>query len=172
MPPRAGKCMDGNTDIYTTYGLKKIKDISIGDKVISYLDGRSTIETVVGKDKSVKKQVRIKYITGESINISPEHRLLTDAGYKAAKDITLNDFLIGYSSSLDMNNDTIDQNELKFITYMIFDGHCGLISRSFTKGDENVKNDFENICNNLNIKFRRKDECNSSEYFMYGNPLS
>ena len=170
MPPRAGKCIDGNTDIYTTSGLKKIKDISIGDKVISYLDGASTIETVVGKDKSLKKQVRIKYITGESINISPEHRLLTDGGYKAAKDITLNDFLIGYSSSLDVNNETIDQNELKFIAYMIFDGHCGLSSRSFTKGDENVKNDFENICNSLNIKFRRKDECNFSEYFMYGSP--
>ena len=53
---------------------------------------------------------------------------------------------------------------------MIFDGHCGLSSRKFTKGDQNVKNDFENICNSLNIKFRRKDECNSSEYFMYGNP--
>lgn len=96
LPPRAGKCLHPDTVIYTPNAPIKIKDIDVGQEVISYCGGSSKIETVIGISKSVKKQVRIEYATGESIITSPEHRLLTDTGYKEAKDITASDFLIGY----------------------------------------------------------------------------
>ena len=49
MPPRAGKCVHPDTIVYTTSGPVKIKDINTGDKVISFNDGKSCVETVIAK---------------------------------------------------------------------------------------------------------------------------
>ena len=96
MPPRTGKCVHPDTIIYTPNSPIKIKDIKIGQEVISYEDGIRKIETVVGISRNIKKQVKIKYATGEYIIVSPEHRLLTDVGYKEAKDIKISNRLIAY----------------------------------------------------------------------------
>ena len=152
LPPRSGKCVHPDTIIYTPNAPIKIKDINVGQEVISYEDGIRKIETVVGISKSIKKQVKIEYATGESIIISPEHRLLTDTGYKESKNITDADFLIGYSSDKQDSSIEIPIDELKFISYMIFDGHCGLKTASFTKLDRDTLDEFIGICNRLNIR--------------------
>ena len=57
LPPRAGKCLHPDTVIYTPNAPIKIKDIEVGQEVISYDKGVRKIETIVGISKSVKKQV-------------------------------------------------------------------------------------------------------------------
>ena len=47
---------------------------------------------------------------------------------------------------------SIDENELKFISYMIFDGHCGIGSSNFTKLNRQVLDDFISVCNALHIR--------------------
>ena len=173
MPPRAGKCVSLDMEIYTPLGTKKIKDILIGEELFSYSNGNLILEKVVAKEYSKKPQIKIKYITGEEIIISPEHKLLTFDGYKEAQFITEQDFLIGFSSDIEYEN-KIDENLLRFLTYMIFEGHCKKSNSSFTSIEQYLIDDFIRVCTNLNIRcdIRDKQGTEAKSIILRGNGIN
>jgi len=97
-------CVGENTKIISTNGItRKIKDINIGDEVISE-SGKKTI--VTNKWDTGKKQIkRIRlWLSNETIDVSPDHKIrvasvgynnkLSDPIWKRAKDLTANDFVM------------------------------------------------------------------------------
>ena len=101
-----GKCCWEETDVFTKKGIKKIKDVEIGDEVISLNKTHQTeYKKIIEKEKVISKN-NLKIITesGEEIICSKEHKFLVRDNNlkiykKEAKDINLKyDFLIKISS--------------------------------------------------------------------------
>ena len=103
-PTGYGKCVDENTIVRTPNGNIRIKDINVGDNIYSMKDNRLCVEKVIDKTNTFKSQITIKTRGGIPITVSPEHRLLTQNGYKEAKNITKDDCL--YRQCCVIDNDT------------------------------------------------------------------
>ncbi|HDK26107.1 MAG TPA: hypothetical protein ENG48_03295 [Candidatus Atribacteria bacterium] len=159
VPPQTGKCTSADYKLLTADGYKKARDVKIGDKVFSYDKGKLVLETITNKWDVKKKYYRIITRAGHKIEISPEHKMLTIDGYKEAKDITDDDFLIRlFTTELPKEVvKEIPEDELKFITYMLFDGCCRNNHYSFTKYDANVLDDLQKTASNLKIPHRMSE---------------
>lgn len=71
------KCLHGDTDVLTSVGKKKIKDVVVGDTVFSpngYVKVKDTFK------QGVKKIVEIKTLSGKSIKCTMDHKFMTDEG--------------------------------------------------------------------------------------------
>ena len=91
------QCFDGNTLIHTIDGKKKIKDISVKDKVLTVNEDNHSLEykSVLNNFNNgiSKKMLKIKTITGEVI-VTHDHEIYTKDGWKKARDLTLEDEII------------------------------------------------------------------------------
>jgi intein/homing endonuclease len=88
------KCVDKNTLISTDKGSKKIKDIKVGDIVLSYNEIEKSLEhkQVLRKMNNGISKTLIKITTKSgSINVTGDHKVFTDRGWVMAKDITQKD---------------------------------------------------------------------------------
>ena len=146
------KCVDENTEVRTPKGNYKIKDLDIGDEVYSMKDNRLCVEKITDKAYTFKPQVKISTRGGKPIIVSPEHRLLTQNGYKQAKDITKDDYLYRQCCVI-KNGVEIPQLELEFITMMIFEGHCKKNVIGFTQQDNLVFKKFKQVCEKLGYDY-------------------
>lgn len=151
-PPSYGKCIDENSYILTPNGRKQAKELQIGDYVYSEKNNKLCQQKIINKWQSRKKQVKITTRSGKTITISPEHRMLTSNGYKQAKDITTNDYLKTLLKPIN-GEQTINEDELIFVTCMIFDGYCKTNKLSFTKEDNEITHVFLQTCKNLGITY-------------------
>lgn len=92
-------CMPLRTEVITEKGIKKLKEIGIGNKLLSYNLKKKCFEFKKSFISPVKEQKIIKIETkeGDIIECSPEHKLLIKKGKKIvkkkAKDLTEKDFL-------------------------------------------------------------------------------
>ena len=164
-PPQHGKCCEENTNIHMSDGtLQKAKDVNIGSRILAYKNGKIIHSRLIAKETTEKESVKLTTKTGRELIVSTDHRMVTFDGLKEAKDIKYSDFLLTLHSEIEYN-EPIDENELKFITYMLFEGMCETDkspNRSFSTGDEIVLNDFISICNKLCINVT-----NTSKYDYY-----
>lgn len=89
------RCFTGNQLIITDKGDKKISDLQINDKVLSYNEGLDVNEykSVIDKsfkEKTEKKIYRITMKDGTIIECTEDHRFYTGTSYVEIKDILLN----------------------------------------------------------------------------------
>lgn len=94
----AGKCVVPETIVMTPQGNKMLKDIEVGDFVYSMKDNELCKRRVLNKWYSRKKQVKLTVKSGESVTVSPEHRMFTQRGYIPASEITYDDFLYEFKN--------------------------------------------------------------------------
>ena len=163
-PTGFGKCLSKNTKILCEKGVKEIKDIKIGDYVYSMNDKNELVlQKVTNKWETRKKQVKIVARSGQSIIASPEHRMYTQRGYVQAKDLTKNDYFYSNFGKINGNKE-IDENELAFISLMIFEGSCTESFISFTQEDNEVMDFFKKTCDKLNFTYgiSKKDNNNKA----------
>jgi len=155
-PPRHGKCCDINSLLHMADGtLKRAGDAKVGDSIFGYDDGKLCTQTILATEPTRKLSKQITTRTGHSFIGSADHPLLTFDGYKRLSELTLNDFLVTLHKEIDFNYE-IDLNELKFITYMLFDGSCSAKhGRSFSKLDPIVIADFRKLCELFGITFTK-----------------
>lgn len=155
-PPRHGKCCDINSLLHMADGtLKRAGDAKVGDSIFGYDDGKLCTQTILATEPTRKLSKQITTRTGRSFIGSADHPLLTFDGYKRLSELTLNDFLVTLHKEIDFNYE-IDLNELKFITYMLFDGSCSAKhGRSFSKLDPIVIADFRKLCELFGITFTK-----------------
>lgn len=167
-PTGFGKCVDENTYVHTKDGRIKIKDVKIGDLIYSMKDNNLVEKKVINKWNTKKKQIIIKTQSGKKIIISPEHKMFTQNGYKKAKDLTCNDYLYSQLCKINGKN-KLDNNELLFISAMIFEGSCTENLFSFTQEDNEFKNVFLQCCEKLGIIYKKtqKKESKASSYWFY-----
>lgn len=166
-----GKCIDVNSRVLTKYGYKKAKELKTGDFVYSMnRDTRKAeLKRIIGVEYSKKQAVKITSRNNESIIISPEHRMLTQRGYIPAKDLTVNDYLYQLRANID-GNEPINEDELKFITAMIFEGYCRRSKQSFTGENNLMTQEFLKVCKNLDIDvIKRTKKGNSASSYCLKN---
>lgn len=73
-------CVEGNQLVNTKLGLKPIKDVVVGDYVLTRSGWR---EVTRSQKTGTKKTVKIMF-GGRSIQLTPNHQILTDYGWKEA----------------------------------------------------------------------------------------
>lgn len=162
-PPSMGKCIEKNTPIWTPKGYVPIKDLNIGDEVYSMLNNEIVIEKVTNKWETRKKQYKIKLKSGKEIIISPEHRMLTFDGYKKASELKNGDYFYSYLKETE-GNICINEDELLFITCMIFEGHCKISGMSYTGEENEITREFLKCCKKLEIPYSKDIRENNKAY--------
>ena len=77
-------CVTGDTYVVTDYGLVEAKELKEGMRVLT-LDGWCEIEKVI--DNGVKPILKIELQNGIEIKVTEDHELLTENGWKQAKEL-------------------------------------------------------------------------------------
>lgn len=169
--PSAGKCVKSTSYLLTPDGRKMAKDLNIGDYVYSESSNRLCKQKIINRWESSKPQVKITTKSGKEIIISPEHKMLTLDGYKKAKEITTKDYLKLLLKPIN-GSSKIDDNELIFITCMLFEGHCKKHKLSYTGEDNEITQVFLQSCKNLGIKYKKYTKKNNkaSSYQLFHYP--
>ena len=87
--------IDPNTPILCSDGFKGIEQVNIGDKVLTHKGKFKSVRRIyrgrISKGSEVIKIIPIN--KSYSLTMTPEHRLLTQSGWKEVKDISTNDSL-------------------------------------------------------------------------------
>ena len=102
-------CLDGETKIITSKGInKKIKDITIKDKIISFDENKKElIENIVVNimSRTVNEMLEIEMEEGNKIKITPNHKVYTPKGWIEAKKLNKNDkiLLITWKDKISFN---------------------------------------------------------------------
>jgi DNA replicative helicase MCM subunit Mcm2 (Cdc46/Mcm family) len=92
-----GVCIAGTQKIMTNKGLLYLQDVVVGDQVLSHNTDRNQNEKVTHIfDNGVKDTVLVKLYTGEIIHCTPNHRIMTNVGWKQAGELTNKDFVKNY----------------------------------------------------------------------------
>jgi len=87
-------CIEENQLVATSRGLVPIKDVSVSDWVVNYDGSRSwgKVERVI--DNGLRKTIKIHAYTGDVIEVTPDHKILTGRGWVSAEDLTVEDHLL------------------------------------------------------------------------------
>lgn len=165
--PRYGKCCGLDTDIFTTEGLKKIKDIKPGDNVYSFREGRAVLNTVLATEPAYKESYKITLRSGRTLTASYDHPMLTTFGYKQLCELKVGDRVQALCAEVDSDYE-IDDNELLLTTLMIFEGNCSQGCYRFATTDPKVLNAAKEAANALGIELKHYDCCRSFEYNLMG----
>ena len=93
-------CMAPNTPIIVEHGRQKyIKDVVVGDKVITHNGNLATVIEIGEKNAfdmpSVTETVKVTSWVGGCIEMSPEHKVFTNQGWVLAKDLDKNIHKVG-----------------------------------------------------------------------------
>ena len=147
-----GKCIKSDTPVLTTNGYKPISDVKIGDLVYSMQDNKPVIRKVLNRWDTKKSQIKITLNSGKTLICSPEHKLYTDKGYKMCKDISVSDYLYEICTPLNYGYE-IDEDELFFVTCMIFEGHCKRNRYRFAQEDNQVLDKFIAVLKRMGISY-------------------
>jgi GDPmannose 4,6-dehydratase len=102
-PYGAAKCFTSETKIYTETGLKRIKDIKIGDLVWAH-KGRLRRVTDTYERKYKDRMINIRVVAGSNkpieilqnnfqVTVTPEHPIMTKGGWKKAEDLQEGDLV-------------------------------------------------------------------------------
>ena len=90
-------CLAGDSMIETNKGLVPIKDIKVGDLVLSYNERTNQTEykkVLNSIMTSPEREVIVIEYKGRELTLTPDHRVLTKRGYIEAQDLLESDELI------------------------------------------------------------------------------
>jgi DNA polymerase III alpha subunit/intein/homing endonuclease len=143
------RCVDENTLVTMGNGnIKKIKDIQIGENVISVNKyGVSESKNVANVFKNgIKEVYKITTIHGKELIATDTHKVFTQDGYKCIKDLSLDDSIMSLKM-INADKDSLRPNErlscqeMFLIGMLIGDGTIYSVSR---KGGNNSSPSFTN----------------------------
>ena len=152
IPPRYSKCIDPDTSVLTSEGMKRAGNVKFGDVLFSFDNGRLVQRRCLGTEPAFKKSVKVELRSGRTIICSTDHRLLSTFGYVEAGKLQAGDRLVALRANYEGNH-RIPEAELEFITMMIFDGTCR--DGRWTKKDETVIKTMADACGRLGFTFKK-----------------
>ena len=100
---RTGACVSPETKIKTTKGIFEAQDLTLDFmlkhdiKLLTYNENTKEIENNYCdgfRRSGIKPCLKLKFDNGSELICSEDHRILTKAGWKEAKDLTIEDKLI------------------------------------------------------------------------------
>ena len=165
--PRYGKCHCLTDEVFTSKGLKQIKDIEPGDFVYSFRDGKIALNKVLATEPAYKDTYTIKMRSGRSITASYDHPVLTPFGYTELKDLKIGDRIQALCTEIDTEYE-IDDNELLLATLLIFEGKCGGRSISFANTDPKVVNAAKKAAKHFGCEVKQYKGAEPFEYWITG----
>jgi ribonucleoside-diphosphate reductase alpha chain len=140
------RCVSGNTFVSTKGGLKKMRDVKIGDEVLSYnLETRkSEFKKVLDKfdtEVNVSDRVVIQTSDGAQLHTSTKHPVLTfDAKTGTYKYVDAGKLSVGDTLIRPERGDFVSENipedlaeKAWFIGHHMGDGSCDVITRPYNK---------------------------------------
>lgn len=166
-------CVKFDELIFTKTGYKQIKDINIGDDILSF--NEKTQELVYNKClnkiySGIKKVFKILLIDGSEMYLTENHKVFTNNDWKDVKYLDVNDELIvpiNYDISVSSIN--VSDNYLKLLAFGIGDGVFGSYKNGketrfvLTPGikDIEILKEIEKICEQENLLFSKvfKNNC-------------
>lgn len=168
------RCVDENT--YITMGngnITKIKDINVGDKVLSVNKyGISESKSVINVfNNGVKNVYKVTTIHGKELIATEDHKVYTQNGYKCLKDLTIDDSIMSLRK-INADKDSLRPNERLSCQEMFLIGMLigdGTIYKTSRKGNKNNNPSFTNSDMALIEKFK---ECIISRIRTYGKPVN
>ena len=124
-------CIEGNQLVDTIKGQVPIKDVKIGDMVLT----RDGYKRVVDARKTGRKSlVRVEYI-GTSLLATPDHKVLTDVGWKACCELKPGDVL-AWTSGIGCKSDSVQNEFAKIVGWLVGDG--SIYGRSVQLTNRNI----------------------------------
>ena len=91
------ECFTENTNIITSVGNKAIKDVQVGDLVLT-LDGFKKVVKTFNKEIDSNRLVSVKLNNSKKVDVTDNHLFLTVNGWVKAKDLREGDVLIDNQS--------------------------------------------------------------------------
>ena len=170
-----GECEIADAEILLQDGTyKKIKDIEIGDYIISSDHYRLVKSKVVNKiDNGVQPVIRFLTHRGKEITVTHNHPLMTQNGWVEAKNIKITDRLACPHTIPLFGNKSVGRDKARLVGYLMGDGHCNKFkSVGFTNADKPIMDDFVSVCKNLNAKLGKwigKPDSKAKTINIYGN---
>jgi len=166
-PRSHAKCVKYDTNIQLYNGeIKKIKDIAVGDCVLSINDDlKLKKDKIVSKVYSGKKRVRdIIFDSGRTISITDNHRLFNIHGEVCGSNIKIGDKLaLPRRLPCYIANNSMKDEEAVFLANIIAEGCLSKtaklkkskgysFSTTYTNFDKEVVDDFKNACAKLGFE--------------------
>jgi DNA replicative helicase MCM subunit Mcm2 (Cdc46/Mcm family) len=74
-------CLEENTPVLTNHGFKLIRDVRPGDQVVNYDSGYHCARVKRVISKGVKRTIKLHTYTGDVIECTPDHQILTGRGW-------------------------------------------------------------------------------------------
>ncbi|MBS3123215.1 hypothetical protein J4437_01130 [Candidatus Woesearchaeota archaeon] len=162
-----GKCLHGDSLITLSDGSQvKIKDLENNQENIFTLDENLKIKTENKTDfykRSVDKLLEIKFRTGKTIKVTPEHPLLTVKGWVPAEKLNLGSRIATPRKLEVFGDQAMKECEVKLLAYLLAEGHLGNRFVLFSNSDQKINNDFnlsiQEFDSNLRVDKHSKDHC-------------
>ena len=169
--PRYGKCLDPETPVYTTEGIRPIHCLNPNDYVYTYNNGKLAVRKIVAIESAYKDSIELTLRSGRKILGSYDHPMLTPFGYKELRDFKAGDRITAVRSKIDGNYAGVTDAELFFATAMIFDGNCGTTKPGllrFASADESFMLKFSEAVTAIDAVVIHRDYYKSFEYEIPG----
>lgn len=165
--PRYSKCHSLTDEVFTQKGLKQVKDITPGDKVYSFHEGKAVLNTVLATEPAYKDTYTITFRSGRKITASYDHPILTAFGYKQLQELKVGDRVQALCAELDSNYE-IDDNELLLAALLIFEGKCGDRSIAFANTDPKVVEVAKKAVKHFGCQIKQYKGAKPFEYWITG----
>lgn len=165
--PRYSKCHSLTDEVFTQKGLKQVKDITPGDKVYSFHEGKAVLNTVLATEPAYKDTYTITFRSGRKITASYDHPILTTFGYKQLQELKVGDRVQALCAELDSNYE-IDDNELLLAALLIFEGKCGDRSIAFANTDPKVVEVAKKAVKHFGCQIKQYKGAKPFEYWITG----
>jgi len=173
-----GDCLEENTDILIKNSIKKIKDIEIGDLVLSYNYASEEYEykKVINKwDKGILEGNIIKLKNGNKIIATDDHRFFCrtsegnrqDYEVKRLKDINLEYWCkrqIHCVYSLPEGEVDIDKDLAYIYGIYLAEGYSDGSKIQIAQDKQNIRNKIENALNNLKVPYSKSKRTKHAYY--------
>lgn len=165
--PRYGKCIDPSARVMTARGMIEAQSIMVGDDIYTYDEGKLTTEKCLGIEPARKRSLKLTMRSGRLLTMSHDHPMLGIDGYTNAEDFIVGDRIRCINAEVKTDNE-IDDDELAFIAFMIFEGNCTGKNIRFS-GDANQGTaTFLEVCARLNIEVKQYASSKKYDYCLMG----
>lgn len=140
VPPGSSKPVYEEELIFTDQGFIKLKDIQIGDMVLTH-KGRFRKVSDVHKQGELPL-LRINTFDGRSVRTAFDHPFLTTRGWIQAQHLTNHDYVGTPHIKEEFGNNSISSEEARLLGYLVADGSISQRSLSYVSADQESIDDF------------------------------
>ena len=157
-----GKCLPASAKITLHDGSRKsIKELEGSDKAIQSLQEDYTIDQAEHTEfyeRTVQKTLKLTLKTGRTLELTPNHPLLTINGWEPAENLE-NGCRIATARELDaFGEQSLPERQVKLLAYLIAEGHLDNRKILFTNTEEQLREDFKQSVESFDEDLRFEKE--------------